>query len=265
MTWRFATPHGGPPRRALLGGGVLLVALTLSAPLVAPEGSLSGALARMAGFLGHLAVAPDWAWLPELGRRLLETVEMAALATALAVLLSLPFGLLAARTVSPHPLVFGACRGLLSLVRALPELVWALVFVSAAGLGPLPGILALAVVTTGILGKVFAESVEVVDPRTLEGVATHGAGRLQVFGYAVLPQALPDLLGSALYALDHNVRAAAVLGLVGAGGIGYDMVMAMRLFEYDRLVPIAVAIYLCVTLLDRASHRLRARVIHGRA
>jgi phosphonate transport system permease protein len=217
----------------------------------------------MLEFLGHLWVAPDWSYLPDLGQRMVETIEMAVIATAIALVLSLPLAVLSARTVSPHPLVFALGRGLLSLIRALPELVWALVFVSAVGLGPLPGILALAVVTVGFMGKVFAEAIEVVDPRPVEGVAAHGARRWQVLGFAVLPQALPDLLGSTLYVLDHNVRAAAILGLVGAGGIGYDMVMAMRLFEYDRLVLIGAAIWLCVTLLDRASHRLRARVIDG--
>jgi len=225
--------------------------------------SLAGAGARLLEFLGHLCVRPDWSYLPDLGQRMLETIEMAVIATVIALVLSFPLAVLSARTVSPHPLLFAAGRSLLSLIRALPELVWALVFVSAVGLGPLPGILALAVVTVGFMGKVFAEAMEVVDPRPVEGVSAHGARRWQVLGFAVLPQALPDLLGSTLYVLDHNVRAAAILGLVGAGGIGYDMVMAMRLFEYDRLVLIGAAIWLCVTLLDRASHRLRSRIIDG--
>ena len=261
---RFPTPDGRPPRPLVLVVQVLAVLLIASAPLVELDSrSLAGAGARMLEFLGHLWVAPDWSYLPDLGQRMLETVEMAVIATAIALVLSFPLAVLSARTVSPHPLVFALGRGLLSLIRALPELVWALVFVSAVGLGPLPGILALAVVTVGFMGKVFAEAIEVVDPRPVEGVAAHGGRRWQVLGFAVLPQALPDLLGSTLYVLDHNVRAAAILGLVGAGGIGYDMVMAMRLFEYDRLVLIGAAIWLCVTLLDRASHRLRARVIDG--
>ena len=261
---RFPTPDGRPPRSLVLVVLILAGLLIASAPLVelSPR-SLAGAGQRLLEFLGHLWVAPDWAYLPELGQRMLETVEMAVIATAIALVLSFPLAVLSAHTVSPHPLLFVLGRGVLSLIRALPELVWALVFVSAVGLGPLPGILALAVVTVGFMGKVFAEAIEVVDPRPVEGVAAHGARRWQVLGFAVLPQALPDLLGSTLYVLDHNVRAAAILGLVGAGGIGYDMVMAMRLFEYDRLVLIGAAIWLCVTLLDRASHRLRSRVIDG--
>ena len=264
MVPRFPTPDGRPPRSLVRTVLILAGLLIASAPLVElnPR-SLVGAGTRLLEFLGHLWVVPDWSYLPDLGQRMLETIEMAVIATVIALVLSLPLAVLSARNVSPHPLVFALGRGLLSLIRALPELVWALVFVSAVGLGPLPGILALAVVTVGFMGKVFAEAIEVVDPRPVEGVAAHGARRLQVLGFAILPQALPDLLGSTLYVLDHNVRAAAILGLVGAGGIGYDMVMAMRVFEYDRLVLIGAAIWLCVTLLDRASHRLRARVIDG--
>lgn len=245
----------------------LLVAVALlfaTAPLVdiAPA-RLVGAVPRFVEFLGHLWVMPDWSYLPDLLRRTLETVEMTLVATAIAMILSAPLAVLAARNVSPHPLWFHASRALLSLVRALPELVWALVFVSAVGLGPLPGVLALAFVTVGFMGKLFAEALEVVDPRPVEGVAAHGARRLQVLGFAIVPQALPDLVGGALYVLDHNLRAATLLGLVGAGGIGYDLVTAMRLFEYERLLPIAAVILVCVVALDRASDRLRRRIVHG--
>jgi phosphonate transport system permease protein len=146
-------------------------------------------------------------------------------------------------------------------MRALPDLVWALVFVSAVGLGPLPGVMALAFVTVGFMGKFFAENIEVVNQDPVEGVAAHGANWLQLSTFAHLPQAVPDFIGSTLYILDHNLRASAILGLVGAGGIGYDLVMAMRLFDYDRLLPIALAIYLVVTLLDRMSDQIRSRVI----
>ena len=117
----------------------------------------------------------------------------------------------------------------------------------------------MAFVTVGFMGKAFAEAIEVADPRPVEGVTALGASRGQVLSFALLPQAMPDLVGTTVYVLDHNVRAAAILGLVGAGGIGYDMVMAMRLFEYERIV----LIYVVVTLLDRLSDRLRARLIHG--
>jgi phosphonate transport system permease protein len=242
--------------------GVALVLLGLAAPVaeIAPA-RLLGALGPMADFLGHLVVAPDWSYLPTLALKMLETLEMAFLATVIAAVLSLPLGMLAARNATPHPAIYHVVRQGLSLMRALPELMWALVFVSAVGLGPLPGVMALAFVAAGFLGKFFAEAIEAVDEGPVEGVAAHGAGWLQVRAYAMLPQVAPDFAGIVLYVLDHNLRAATILGMVGAGGIGYDMVMAMRLFQFDRIVLIALAIYLAVTALDRLSAGLRRRII----
>lgn len=222
---------------------------------------LVASIPRLLSFLGNILVMPDMAYLPELLKKMLETIEMTLLATSMALAISLPLGFLAAKNTSPHPVVFHITRSVLSFMRALPELVWALVFVSAVGLGPLPGVMALSFVTVGFMGKFFAESIEVVDPNPIEGVEAHGAGWLQVRTFAHLPQAMPDFIGSTLYILDHNLRAAAILGLVGAGGIGYDMVMAMRLFDYNRILGIALAIYLIVALLDRLSGHFRARVI----
>jgi phosphonate transport system permease protein len=247
----------------VVGTGVgLLTLMILTAPLVEIDFvRLVQSAPRLFEFLGHLLVMPDWDYLPELGIKMLETIEMTILATSLALVLSLPIGFLAAKNTSPHPVVFVTARALLSLCRALPDLVWALVFVSAVGLGPLPGVMALAFVTVGFMGKFFAESIEVVDEKAVEGVAAHGAGWLQLRIFAHLPEAMPDFIGTLMYILDHNLRAAAILGLVGAGGIGYDLVMAMRLFDYDRILLIALAIYLVVTLLDRASDHFRTRVI----
>jgi phosphonate transport system permease protein len=125
----------------------------------------------------------------------------------------------------------------------------------------LPGVMALSFVTVGFMGKFFAESIEVIDARQIEGVAAHGAGWMQLRTFAFFPQAFPDFVGTVMYILDHNLRAAAILGLVGAGGIGYDLVMAMRMFDYNRLLPIALSIYVVVTVLDRLSDRFRRRLI----
>jgi phosphonate transport system permease protein len=121
--------------------------------------------------------------------------------------------------------------------------------------------MALSLVTFGFMGQFFAESIEVVGRKAIEGVKATGGTHLQTIFFAMLPQALPDFIGSVLYILDHNIRAATILGLVGAGGIGYDLVMAMRLFNYERIGMIVVAIYLLVTLLDRLSDILRKKVI----
>ncbi len=265
-TWRWPTPNGLPPM-PLLGGVVALLAmLWLTAPLVEVDFiRLLGSAGKMFDFAAQMFITPDWAYVPQLLAKMLETIEMTVLGTAIALFISLPLGILAARNATPHVVVYRVTRDLLSLMRALPELVWALVFVSAVGLGPLPGVMALAFVTVGFMGKFFAESIEVVDHKAVEGVRAHGAGWLQIRLFAMLPQALPDFVGTVMYILDHNLRAAAILGLVGAGGIGYDLVMSMRLFQYERLLLIALSIYLVVTVLDRASDRLRSRIIHGKA
>jgi len=258
----WPTRNGLPPAPVLVTAVLAFGLLLWAAPRAEIDFiRLATSIPAMIDFIGNIFVLPEWDYLPELGAKMLETIEMTLLATSIALVLSLPVGFLAAKNTSPHPAVFHTTRALLSFMRALPELVWALVFVSAVGLGPLPGVMALAFVTVGFMGKFFAESIEVVDHRAVEGVAAHGAGWFQLRAFAHLPQALPDFIGTTLYILDHNLRAAAILGLVGAGGIGYDMVMAMRLFDYDRLLLIALSIYLVVTLLDRASDRLRTKVI----
>ena len=264
-TWRWPTPNGLPPLPLIASVLALVCGLWLTAPMVEVDFvRLFGSFGRMADFVGKMFVTPDWAYVPQLLAKMLETIEMTLLGTAIAIGVSLPLGLLAARNATPHPVVYRITRDLLSLMRALPELVWALVFVSAVGLGPLPGVMALAFVTVGFMGKFFAEAIEVVDHKAVEGVLTHGAGWLQVRLFAMLPQALPDFVGTVMYILDHNLRAAAILGLVGAGGIGYDLVMSMRMFQYDRLLLIALSVYLVVTALDRTSDRLRSRIIDGR-
>ncbi|RLL52721.1 phosphonate ABC transporter, permease protein PhnE [Mariprofundus sp. EBB-1] len=263
--WHWPTPNGLPPFHIsiVVICSILLLALSASMVEISYNRIVNG-WRPMVDFLGHLLVTPDWSYLGQLGAKMLETVEMTVLATAIATIVSVPVGILAAENASPHPFVYRIMREVLSFARALPELVWALVFVSAVGLGPLPGVMALAFVTVGFMAKFIAESIEVVGKGAVEGIQSTGGGRLQTIMFAIMPQALPDFAGTLLYILDHNLRAAAILGLVGAGGIGYDMVISMRMFEYDRIIMIAISIYLIVTLLDRLSDKLRKRIIHGK-
>ncbi len=262
MKRAFPTASGWPPLPVMGAALAVIVLLAAAAPLadVRPI-HLLVSLGRLGAFLANFLVTPEWSYVGHVLEKLLETVEMAFLGTLIAAVLSLPIGILAARNASPHPAISHALRGLLTLVRSLPELMWALVFVSAVGLGPLPGVVALGFVTVGFLGKFLAESIEAVPDRAVEGVQAHGANRMQVRFFALLPNAWPDFIAVLFYVFDHNVRAATILGLVGAGGLGYDMTMAMRLFRYERLILIVLAIYLAVTILDRLSDRLRARVI----
>ena len=260
--WRLPTKHGFVPLWWGLGFILLLGALGSTAVLI--EFDVLRFLKSSSNFwefFGQLLTMPDWAYIPKLLLKMLETIEMGIVSTAIALLLSLPLGVFAARNTSPHLVLYHCIRNVLNLMRALPELVWALVFVSAVGLGPLPGVMALIFVTTGFLGKFLAESIEVVDVNGVMGVKSTGAGWLQTLTFAVFPLALPDFIGTVLYILDHNVRAATILGLVGAGGIGSELVMSMRLFNDGRLILIVAAIYIVVTILDRFSNVIRSRVI----
>jgi phosphonate transport system permease protein len=264
--WRWPTRSGLPPLAAVAAVAGVLLMLWLTAPLVEIDlHRILGSAGKMAAFAGDLMVKPDWKYLPQLFWKMVETMEMSFVATSIALVVSLPLGLLAARNATPHVLVYRVVRDLLGLLRAMPELVWALVFVSAVGLGPLAGVMALAIVTVGFMSKFFAESIEVVDPKQVEGIAAHGAGWIQVRLFGMLPQVLPDFVGTMMYVLDHNLRAATILGFVGAGGIGFDLIMSVRLFQYDRLLLIAGSIYLVVTALDHLSNRWRSRIIHGAA
>lgn len=259
---QWATVSGLPPLGAIALLLVILMALGSTASLVEFDPiRLFKSSGTLWDFLRRLFTVPEWDYLPTLWEKMLETLAMGFLSTVFSLALSLPLGVIAARNSSPHAIIFHISRNLLSLMRALPEMVWALVFVSALGLGPLPGIMALTFVTTGFMAKFFAESLEVVDDKAIEGVKATGAGWLQWINFALLPQAFPDLIGTTLYILDNNVRSATVLGLVGAGGIGYELIMSIRLFNYSRLILLILGIYLAVTILDRLSNQLRSRVI----
>ena len=214
----------------------------------------------MADFLGRM-FPPNLAYVPTLVGPTLETLQMALWGTLLAIGLAAPLGILAARNLTPHRACFWTARGLLNAMRGINELVFALVFVAAVGLGPLPGVLALAVHTAGMLGKFYAEAMEGVDPGPVEALAATGAGRLQTIRYAVLPQVLPAVVAFNLYRLEVSVRSATVLGLVGAGGIGFELMTSMRLFRYRDVAVILVAIVGLVVLTDAVSTRVRRRYL----
>ncbi|HUE96337.1 MAG TPA: phosphate/phosphonate ABC transporter permease [Longimicrobiaceae bacterium] len=155
----------------------------------------------------------------------------------------------------------GVLGDLLNLLRTVPEILWALLFVFMVGLGPFPGVLALAFHTGGVLGKLFGEILEDVDPRPLEALQATGAGRLRILLYGVLPQAAPQLLSYALYRWEVNIRAAAVLGFVGAGGLGQRIHVTISLFLGHQLLTLVLAIYAMVTLVDALSAYLRRRLV----
>lgn len=154
-----------------------------------------------------------------------------------------------------------AAKSLLNILRTVPEMVWALIFVFLVGLGPFPGVLALGVHTGGVLGKLFAEVLENVDPQPIESLQATGANRLQILFYGIMPQVLPQFVSYTLYRWEVNIRMAAVLGLVGAGGLGQRIHIAISLFFENQLLTLIIAIYILVTLVDYLSAYLRRKVI----
>jgi phosphonate transport system permease protein len=201
------------------------------------------------------------AFLPQIAARLVETVKIALAASAVGSLLALPFALLAARNLAASRLVYGLGRSLLNFVRTVPDLILATLLAAAFGLGPLPGVLALTVFTFGVVAKLLADTVETIDPGPLEAVAASGGTRVEQAVFAVLPQVAPDFVAYALYAFEINVRSAAVLGLVGAGGIGMTLITSISLFQYKQVGLIIAATFAAVFLIDALSTWLRSKLV----
>ena len=191
----------------------------------------------------------------------LETIQMALAGTFLALLVAFPLGFLAARNTTPHPVVYHGVRLVLNLVRTIPDLALGLLFVAAVGLGAFAGTIALAIHTATVLGKLLSESVENIDEGVVEAIRATGAGYPQILSFAVLPQILPDLISFTLYRFETNIRAASVLGLIGAGGIGYLMNTSFRTFQYQEAAAIVLVLIALVMLVDYLSSRLRNLVV----
>jgi phosphonate transport system permease protein len=190
----------------------------------------------------------------------LESVDIAIFGTFFAAIFALPMAVLAARNTTPAKPVYFAIRAVIAVFRSVPDLVWALLFVTAVGLGPFAGALALTVNSMGMLGRLLAEVVEDMDMGPMEALASTGAGRLQVFSHAVVPSVLPSLMGITLYQLDANIRASVVLGFVGAGGIGFQLLTAMSLFDYKTVSLLIIITFVIVITVERGSSWLRKRV-----
>lgn len=205
-------------------------------------------------------VPPDFGRWRSWIRPLADTLAMSVAGTALAVTLSLPLALLAAPNTSPHAVVLRLARMLLSALRSVPEIILGILFVAAVGFGALPGVLALALHSVGMVAKFYAEAIEHVDPRPLEAAEAAGASPLQVVTHAVLPQVLPQLADITLYRWEYHFRASAVLGIVGAGGIGFELMAALRLLAYDQVAAILLTILGCVVVVDALGAALRRRL-----
>ncbi|HXM68491.1 MAG TPA: phosphonate ABC transporter, permease protein PhnE [Candidatus Acidoferrum sp.] len=211
-------------------------------------------------------------------RAVAQTMAIAVAGTLLSLTVALPLGVLATGTLWNRGVLVAVddrfayrvgwmanrlARIILGFLRSVPDLLWALLFVAAVGLGSLAGTLALALAYSGVLGRVYADVFEHVDPRPLEALQSTGATRMQIFLRGIWPQAMPHLMAYSLYSFECCVRAAAVLGFVGAGGIGYEISVSMRMFEYGQVLTLLLVFIMLLTVTDAASRYLRARFIHG--
>jgi phosphonate transport system permease protein len=191
---------------------------------------------------------------------MIETVQIALWATALAVIFGIPFAILGSSNISPQWVV-QPIRRLMDAFRAIHEVVWALLFVVAVGLGPLAGVLALMIHNVGVVAKLFSEAVEAIDPRPVEGIRATGASRLQEIVFGVVPQVMPLWSSFTLYRLETNVRSATVLGIVGAGGIGQSLYENIRSFLYGDTAAILLIVVLTVVIVDLISSALRRMLV----
>ncbi len=214
----------------------------------------------MADFFSRM-FPPDLTHLSLLGDATLETVQIAIWGTLIAIVFSVPLALLGARNTSPHPVVFHVTRLFLNALRAINELVFALIFVAAVGLGPFAGVLAIALHATGMLAKFCAEEIEGVDKGPVEAMQATGAGRMQVILFGMIPQVVPAFISYSIYRFDVSIRAATILGLVGAGGLGFSLIKTMKLFKYHETATCILVIFLIVFVSDWVCSRVRARVL----
>lgn len=200
-------------------------------------------------------------YLPRLQTPFVQTIQMAILGTVAGGVLAIPIIVLASGNLMKNSVVHGVAKAIMNLLRTIPELLYAAIFVAAVGIGPFPGVLALTVFSMAIIAKLTSESVEAIDAGPMEALDASGATPLEMIRYAVVPQVTPLYLSYFLYVFEINIRASTVLGLVGAGGIGQQLQMMLSLFQYENAFIIIVVTFVLVVVIDFVSTRMRARLV----
>ncbi len=223
-------------------------------------GALIRSISRGAGILQEL-LSPNWAFLPRTVDPMLETLKIAVVASAIGCAVALPVAFLASRVTAPNALVLLADRSILSVIRAIPDFLYALIFVSAVSIGPLAGIAALVMFNIGVVAKLLSETVDGIDTGPIEAARAGGADRTQTVRWAVLPQVLPNYVAYSLYTFELNIRASAILGIVGAGGIGNQLFTQYRFFNWSNVSVIVVELFVVVFIIEVASIWLRRRLV----
>ena len=203
---------------------------------------------------------PDFSNLNQLIYAMFETIEIAFLGTFIAIILSIPLGLFSARNLAPNYFIYIICKTIVIFFRAIPEFIIAMILVIAIGFGAMPGVLALGLHTMGFLAKFYAEDIEHINRGPIDALKSSGATKSQIISFGVIPQILPAFVANNLYILDRNVRMATMLGIVGAGGIGYELQSSFRMFEYEKVSAIIILIFITIFLIDHTSAFIRSKV-----
>lgn len=261
-------PTKAPP---VMKGGTAFLLLAMLALIVASFVTLGlkwgeflslEAFRSMGRFVAEFfPINTDEAFLLRVGWGTVETLAMSLMGTVLAAIAGLALAIPASKLHSNDKgYLRTPTRWLLNALRSIPELVWAALLLISAGLGPFAGTLALALHTTGVLGRLFAESIENAPPEPADALRTQGIGNLKVFYFTTLPQVLPQLMSYALYRWENNIRAAAILGVVGAGGLGQLLSFHMGLFQMGKTATVLAAMLLLVAIVDSMSYHLRRKM-----
>lgn len=212
--------------------------------------------------LGEM-LPPNFAVILTLGKPIMETLAMSVMATLLAVVISFPLGFLAAKNTTIHPVVRSVAKGLFSALRAIPELILGVIFVAAVGFGILPGILALGFHSAGMLGKFYAEAIEKVDAGLSEAIESVGGSRFHMIVFSVMPQIISHSVDYSLYRWEYNFRASTVVGLIGTGGVGFQLIASLRIMQYRDVFAILFVIFILVQLVDGFGNMIRKQIIEG--
>ncbi|KHF38396.1 phosphonate ABC transporter, permease protein PhnE [Halalkalibacter okhensis] len=204
---------------------------------------------------------PNWAYAPQVMEKLIETIQMAIIATTFAAIISVPIFLLSAANLFPSPWIHQPVRFIMNVLRTIPDILLAIIFVGIFGVGVFPGIMALFIFSLGLLAKLMYETIESIDMNPLDAIRASGGNTIQVIWYAVMPQVLPQFVSFGLYVFEVNVRASTVLGFVGAGGIGLLLQQQISFFNYPRVMTIIIIIFIAVVIIDYISNKIRERIV----
>lgn len=208
-------------------------------------------------------IPPDLSVIPTLGKPVLETIAMSVMSTLIAALIAVPLGFLAAKNTSPNLIARRIVKASFNIFRAIPDLIVGVICVAAVGFGILPGIMALGFSSIGMLGKFYSESIEKVDYNISEAIEATGASKFQVIFFSVIPQVITHFIDYTLYRWEYNFRASSIVGLIGAGGIGFQLIASLRIMEYREVSAMILLVYALVQLVDGFGNLVRKKIIEG--